>query len=140
MLIGNEQTHFRLWAPKAREIDVVLEDAASSQPIFYPLTSEPAGYFSGTVNVSTGGRSRLRVNGRRKFVPIRRRASAARTARACSVIESQGYRVSKTSDWPGVKLKGQIIYEMHIGTFTKEGTWRAAAEQLVELARIENTP
>ena len=33
-------------------------------------------------------------------------------------------------------LKGQVIYEMHIGTFTKEGTWRAASQQLEELARI----
>jgi maltooligosyltrehalose trehalohydrolase len=40
------------------------------------------------------------------------------------------------AQWPGVKLKGQIIYEMHIGTFTKEGTWRAAVEELAELARI----
>ena len=43
------------------------------------------------------------------------------------------------SQWPGPagnRLKGQIIYEMHIGTFTKEGTWRAATEQLAELARI----
>ena len=36
----------------------------------------------------------------------------------------------------GHYLKGQIIYEMHIGTFTNEGTWRAAAQQLDELARI----
>jgi maltooligosyltrehalose trehalohydrolase len=40
------------------------------------------------------------------------------------------------SHWPGITLKGQIIYEMHIGTFTKEGTWHAAAQQLEELARI----
>ncbi len=33
-------------------------------------------------------------------------------------------------------MKGQILYEMHIGTFTKQGTWLAAAEQLPELARI----
>src|SRR5207245_2443860 len=38
--------------------------------------------------------------------------------------------------WPGLKIKSQIIYEMHVGTFTKEGTWRAAAQQLSELARI----
>src|SRR5213078_685449 len=38
--------------------------------------------------------------------------------------------------WPGVKMKGQVIYEMHIGTLTREGTWRAATEQLAELARI----
>ena len=30
----------------------------------------------------------------------------------------------RTPDWPGVGLEGQIIYEMHIGTFTPEGTWR----------------
>src|SRR6266478_6312769 len=40
------------------------------------------------------------------------------------------------SKWRGVQMKGQIIYEMHVGTFTKEGTWRAASEQLAELARI----
>jgi hypothetical protein len=39
-------------------------------------------------------------------------------------------------DWPGLKLKGQIFYEMHIGTFTREGTWRAAAEQLPSWRRI----
>jgi maltooligosyltrehalose trehalohydrolase len=38
--------------------------------------------------------------------------------------------------WPGLELQGQIFYEMHIGTFTREGTWHAAAEQLPELARI----
>ena len=38
------------------------------------------------------------------------------------------------SHWPGVKLEGQVIYEMHIGSFTKEGTWTSAAEQLPHLA------
>ncbi len=33
-------------------------------------------------------------------------------------------------------MPGQIIYEMHIGTFTPEGTWKAAAKQLAELKRI----
>ena len=34
------------------------------------------------------------------------------------------------SDWPGVSLLGQVIYELHVGTFTQEGTWAAAAESL----------
>ena len=37
-------------------------------------------------------------------------------------------------DWPGVQLKGQVIYEMHVGTFTREGTWAAATRELPELA------
>lgn len=41
--------------------------------------------------------------------------------------------------WRGVKREGQVIYEMHIGTFTREGTWRAAMQQLPELARLGMT-
>src|SRR4029079_10807829 len=37
-------------------------------------------------------------------------------------------------EWRGVQLAGAIIYEMHLGTFTAAGTWKAAAEQLPELA------
>ncbi len=38
--------------------------------------------------------------------------------------------------WPGSRLEGQVIYEMHIGTFTPEGTWTAAERQLAELASL----
>ncbi|HYM21602.1 MAG TPA: alpha-amylase family glycosyl hydrolase, partial [Vicinamibacterales bacterium] len=39
-------------------------------------------------------------------------------------------------DWGGPELRGQIIYELHVGTFTRSGTWAAAAGELQELARI----
>jgi maltooligosyltrehalose trehalohydrolase len=38
--------------------------------------------------------------------------------------------------WPGVAHQSPVIYEMHIGTFTPQGTWDAAAEQLPELANL----
>jgi len=38
------------------------------------------------------------------------------------------------SAWRGVSLEGQVLYEMHVGTFTPEGTWQAAGRQLPELA------
>ncbi len=40
------------------------------------------------------------------------------------------------SDWGGASIEGQVIYEMHIGTFTPEGSWEAAARELPELARL----
>ena len=40
------------------------------------------------------------------------------------------------SDWNGVGVKGQVLYEVHIGTFTREGTWEAACQELAELAAI----
>ncbi len=38
--------------------------------------------------------------------------------------------------WPGLELRGQVFYELHVGTFTPEGTWQAAAEQLGALADL----
>ena len=38
--------------------------------------------------------------------------------------------------WRGVGVTGQVIYEMHVGTFTPEGTWEAAARELPELADL----
>src|SRR5207244_1639001 len=38
--------------------------------------------------------------------------------------------------WKGPALAGQVVYEMHCGTFTREGTWHAAMEQLPHLAAL----
>ena len=135
-VIGKDETHFRLWAPKAREVDVVLEDGTSSEPIFYPLTPEAGGYFSGAVNVGAGSRYRFRANRGENFYPdpASRFQPQGPHGPSC-IVDPRQFRWADTN-WPGVTSKGQIIYEMHIGTFTKEGTWRAAAEQLPELARI----
>jgi maltooligosyltrehalose trehalohydrolase len=38
--------------------------------------------------------------------------------------------------WTGVQLAGQVLYEMHVGTFTEAGTWQAAIEQLPRLATL----
>ena len=135
-VIGKDETYFRVWAPKAREIDVVLEDGTSSEPIFYPLTPEAGGYFSGAVNVGAGSRYRFRVNRGENFYPdpASRFQPQGPHGPSC-IVDPRQFRWADTN-WPGVTLKGQIIYEMHIGTFTKEGTWCAAVEQLPELARV----
>src|SRR5207253_5891830 len=42
---------------------------------------------------------------------------------ASCIVDSTKFRWND-AEWPGLMLKGQILYEMHIGTFTQEGTWR----------------
>jgi maltooligosyltrehalose trehalohydrolase len=135
-LIGENQTHFRIWAPKAREIEVVLEDVAEAKPKFFPLTVESGGYFSGAANSGASTRYRFRVNGAKNFYPdpASRFQPDGPHGSSC-IVDPTKFRWHDV-DWPGLKLQGQIFYEMHIGTFTREGTWRAAAEQLPELARI----
>jgi maltooligosyltrehalose trehalohydrolase len=40
------------------------------------------------------------------------------------------------ASWTGVRIEGQVIYEMHVGTFTAEGTWAAAAQKLPFLREV----
>src|SRR6266699_2745467 len=135
-LIGENQTHFRVWAPKARKVDVIFEDAAQTKPKFCSLTAEPGGYFSGAANADPGARYRFRVDGAENFYPDpASRLQPNGPHESSCIVDPTKFRWSD-GEWPGLKLNGQIFYELHIGTFTREGTWRAAAEQLPELARI----
>src|SRR5258708_23365788 len=69
-LTGENQTNFRVWAPKVREVNVVFEDAAEAKPKFCSLTAEPGGYFSGAASAGAGTRYRFRVDGPENFIPI----------------------------------------------------------------------
>ncbi len=135
-LIGADQTHFRVWAPKAQQVDVVLQENAAKDAgqTFYALAPENDGYFSGSANAGADACYRFRVNDRLYPDPASRFQPDGPHGSSC-IVDPARFRWTD-SDWSGITLKGQIIYEMHIGTFTKEGTWRAAAQQLEELARI----
>ena len=138
-VIGENRTHFRLWAPKARQLDLVVERTAGSKRTLHPLTPEADGYFSGIANIGAGTRYWFRVNSSEKFSPDPASRFQPDGPHGASCIVDPRQFPWTNAQWPGpaaAELKGQVIYEMHIGTFTKEGTWRAAAEQLPELARI----
>jgi maltooligosyltrehalose trehalohydrolase len=137
-LIDQNRTHFRVWAPKAKRLDVVIElSAAKDVPrTFHPLGGEEDGYFSGSAPAGADRRYRFRVDGGEHFFPdpASRFQPEGPHGSSC-IVDPTTFRWSDP-EWRGRQLKGQIFYEMHVGTFTPEGTWRAAAEQLPELARI----
>src|ERR1700737_3786920 len=137
-LIGPNQTHFRIWAPKARDVDLVLEESTkkSAKRTFHPLEREDGGYFSGLVDAQADALYRFRVNRAEHFHPDPASRFQPHGPHGSSCIVDPTQFQWTDSKWRGVNMKGQVIYEMHVGTFTKEGTWQAAAEQLEELARI----
>jgi maltooligosyltrehalose trehalohydrolase len=137
-LIGEDRTHFRVWAPNAKRVDLVIESAGKSSgtEAAPTLTEEGGGYFSGSADVGAGTLYRFRINEAKDFHPDpASRFQPDGPHGSSQVIDPTTFKWTDSA-WPGVKLKGQIIYEMHIGTFASEGTWRAAADQLPELARI----
>jgi maltooligosyltrehalose trehalohydrolase len=137
-LVGPNEVSFRVWAPKAKRIDVVLETSAAKEAdrTFHPLTREENGYFSGPVAAGAGASYRFRVDGGTDFYPdpVSRFQPHGPHGSSC-LVDPTDFKWTDAS-WRGRKLKGQVIYEMHVGTFTPEGNWQAAATQLEELARI----
>jgi maltooligosyltrehalose trehalohydrolase len=135
-IISENETHFRVWAPKANMLDVVLESSSdrSAKCSFHSLAREPDGYFSGIVSCGAGACYRFRLNGSENFYPDPASRFQPEGPHGSSYVVDPFAFKWTDANWRGVKLAGQVIYEFHVGTFTPDGTWRAAAEKL-ELLR-----
>jgi maltooligosyltrehalose trehalohydrolase len=130
--------HLRVWAGRNDWVQVEWYDPQDPTSIeCYELLPEGDGYFSGIVpGMTAGALYAFRLSGR----PERLADPAARfqpqgPLGPSEVIDPGAFAWSDAA-WPGVSAEGQVLYEMHVGTFTPEGTFRAAAEQLGELARL----
>lgn len=124
--------HFRVWAPRRRSVDVLME--GEGRPI--PLTPEPAGYFSGFVPTARAGTLyRYRLDGDGAFPDPASRFQPEGPHGPSRVVDPSAFRWTDSA-WKGLTLPGQILYEMHIGTFTPGGTWRSAVEELPRLADL----
>ncbi len=137
-LTGPDRTHFRVWAPKARQLTVSLhaDGSPESTPVLFELTPEPDGYFSGETDAGPGTLYRYRLDGSEHGFPDpASRLQPLGTHGPSCVVDANTFRWTDDA-WRGLPLKGQVIYEFHVGTFTAAGTWAAAAEELPELARL----
>ncbi len=129
--VKHDGVHFRVWAPERQKVDVVL----SNQSVF-PLKKEVSGYFSGMIEgLSEGGLYRFRLDEDVICADPVSRFQPEGVHGWSQVIDPQKFQWTD-HDWPGIILKGQILYELHIGTFTASGTWLAAVEELSRLAEL----
>jgi maltooligosyltrehalose trehalohydrolase len=137
-LIGPAETHFRVWAPKAQDVDLVLEESAekNAKRTFHPLEREADGYFSGVAPAGDGAFYRFRINEAEHFYPDPASRFQPHGPHGSSCVVDPSKFPWTDANWSGVKIKGQVVYEMHVGTFTPEGTWTSAAKQLSQLAKI----
>jgi maltooligosyltrehalose trehalohydrolase len=95
-----------------------------------PLADEENGYFSGFVaNVSAGTLYKYGLDGGEAYPDPASRYQPTGPHGWSEVVDPRSFRWSDDS-WPGAKLEGQVVYELHLGTFTPEGSWLGAADKL----------
>jgi maltooligosyltrehalose trehalohydrolase len=130
-LVDEQQAHARVWAPAAGSVKVTLVDGATTE-----LVAEGNGYFSATFPGRAGSRYTFRLDdGDRQYPDPASRFQPDGPDGPSEIVDPASFAWSDT-DWRGISLPGQILYELHVGTFTREGTWAAAELELSALADL----
>jgi maltooligosyltrehalose trehalohydrolase len=126
-----------VWAPAHREVAVVLEDVSGALLAECPLQWEEGGYFSSEVpQASVGSLYRFRLGGATDLLPDpASRFQPAGPSGPSQIVDPSAFTWSDR-EWTGISIERQVLYEMHVGTFTRRGTWRAALEHLPALADL----
>ncbi len=130
--------HFRVWAPRRRTVAVELRPAGAEQTLArIPLTAEEGGYFSGFAEAATAGsRYGFRLDDQQQLFPdpaSRRQPDGPHGL--SEVVDPSAFEWHDQA-WRGATLAGQVIYELHIGTFTPEGTYASAIDKLPVLVDV----
>jgi maltooligosyltrehalose trehalohydrolase len=128
--LGHKKCRFSVWAPLANEISLHLD----SQKI--PLKKQKNDVFSTVVhNVLPGALYYYSINGENTFPDPCSHYQPKDVFGPSAVVDHSSF-AWRDSAWKGSTLEQMIIYELHIGTFTKQGTFSAAQAKIPYLKEL----
>jgi malto-oligosyltrehalose trehalohydrolase len=122
---------FRLWAPSCDSIGIEIDGSAAQ-----PMSARPDGWFE-FMAAAAGAGSRYRFalpDGTRVPDPASR-FQPEDVMGPSEVVDPASY-AWRDSAWRGRPWHEAVLYEMHVGTFTESGTFRAAIERLDHLVAL----
>ncbi|HET9448626.1 MAG TPA: malto-oligosyltrehalose trehalohydrolase [Steroidobacteraceae bacterium] len=124
------QGRFRLWAPAQASMTLVLEGRA-------PIPMQPAGdgWYECCVEGRAGARYRFALTDGTLVPDPASRFQPQDVAGPSELIDAREYRWL-TGGWRGRPWEDAVIYELHLGAFTSDGTFRAAIDKLDHLASL----
>lgn len=130
---GNNRCEFKVWAPLLQQVDLEIEGPEAR---LIPLQKDEDGYWSALVDaVPPGTLYRYRLDGE-LMRPDPASQSQPDDVHGPSEVVDHAAHVWQDGQWQGVQLKDYVIYELHIGTFTQEGTFEAAIARLPDLKEL----
>jgi maltooligosyltrehalose trehalohydrolase len=127
---------YRVWAPAHESIEVRVYTEGGAVARTVPLLPAGDGCFEG---IDAAGRAgdwyKFRLPNGGEFPDPASRAQAAGVHGPSRVVEARGF-VWHDATWARPAFRDLIIYELHVGTFSPEGTFRSAIERLEYLHDI----
>ncbi|MFJ3901430.1 malto-oligosyltrehalose trehalohydrolase [Streptomyces sp. NPDC090025] len=122
---------FEVWAPRARD-RVTLELTGERHPL--ARDAERPGWWTAVVPAADGDRYGFALDDGPPLPDPRARRLPDGPDGLAAVVDHDTYTWRHPT--PRLRLRGGVVYELHIGTFTAEGTLDAAADRLGELAGL----
>ncbi len=134
-LLADGSTQFRLWAPGCEKIGLSLEAPGKSSGDVLDMAAQPEGWFELTVpGVGAGALYRFVLPDGLQVPDPASRFQPQDVHGPSEVIDPAAY--DWTVSWPGRPWNEIVLYELHVGAFTPEGTFRAAIGKLDHLAAL----
>jgi len=149
-VLPDGRVRFRLWAPAARRVELVLE-SPGRPPKLLPMertvltdasaTGRRDGETPGeafelvTGEARTGGRYRYRIDGESLVPDPASRCNPQGVHGPSAVVDPEAFDWTD-ADWRARPWRESVIYELHVGTFTPQGSFAAVAGRLEHLRRL----
>ncbi|UQN05356.1 malto-oligosyltrehalose trehalohydrolase [Deinococcus sp. QL22] len=121
-------TRFRVWTTTAQQVEVRVDGQ------IYPMPAQGNGFFETELPVGADSRYIFLLDGVPRPDPYAQFLPDGVHGEA-EVVNVEEHEWVNTN-WRGLKLEDCVFYELHVGTFTPEGTYRAAQERLPYLAEL----
>lgn len=134
-ILPGGRVRFRLWAPSAARVELVLE-ATSGAARLLPLEQGADGWFElVTDEARAGSHYRYRIDGEALVPDPASRRNSAGVHGPSEVVDPAAFDWTD-ADWRAPPWQESVIYELHVGTFTPEGTFAGVAHRLEHLQRL----
>ncbi|HEY3060294.1 MAG TPA: alpha-amylase family glycosyl hydrolase, partial [Chloroflexota bacterium] len=129
-MLARDGVLFRVWAPAASTIQADLVDRTT------PLMPVGNGLWEGfAAGVGAGARYRYRLNGEASLPDPYSRCQPEGPHGPSEVVDPNAFDWHDAA-WQRPGIDGQVIYQLHVGTFTPEGTFDAVIAQLPRLTEL----
>ncbi|HET6764514.1 MAG TPA: malto-oligosyltrehalose trehalohydrolase [Longimicrobiaceae bacterium] len=128
---------FRVWAPAAQGVEVVIHRPDGEHAL--PLKPEDGGYFAAIIDgAGPGERYTFRLDGGDAFPDPASRAQPDGVHGPSQVVDPDAFRWTD-GGWHGVPLEEMVLYEVHVGTATPEGTFDGLVARLDDIRELGAT-
>ena len=126
--------HFAVWAPAAKSVEVEVHGKGGL--VHYSLSRDAHGFHEGLVpGLSAGSRYKYRLDRGPSYPDPASRFQPEGVHGPSEVIDPLAFQWTDDS-WSGLTAENLIVYELHVGAYTPEGTFAALTGQLSELVRL----